>query len=598
MAGTFGEMTTAGAANVTMAALARNAADRFGDGIAARFLRDGEWAELSYAALWQQVRDLALGLVALGVEVGDRVSILANTRVEFTVVDLAASTTGAIVVPVYPTNSADECEWVVGDSGAKVIFCENAAQVAKIDQVRAGLPDLEHVIVIDGEVAGALSIADVVGRGEAVAVERLDERADAVGPDDACLIIYTSGTTGRPKGVVLTNKGFATGRHCAVELELFGPGDVVYLYLPLAHVFAQLVQADCVEVGATIAYWGGDSRQIVAELGQVNPTVLPSVPRIFEKVYAVASGMVPPDKHDEVAQAIQLGVKVRQARRSGADVPAAEEEAFEKADAEMFALVRGIFGGNVHLAISGAAPIAPEILEFFYAAGVPVFEGWGMTETTSLGTLNLPDAFKFGTIGRAICGVDVRIADDGEIEIAGEILLREYWRNPEATAEALTDDGYLRTGDLGSIDEDGFVRITGRKKDIIITAGGKNLTPANLEGDLRRSRFISQAVMFGDRKPYPVALITLDAEEIVPWAGEQGLPTDVAELAEHEEIRKLVQAELDAANARYAQVEQIKRFKILDHDFSLESGELTPSLKLKRNVIYENYADAFDDLYA
>jgi long-chain acyl-CoA synthetase len=591
-------MTTAGATNLTMAALARNAAERFGGEIAARFLCDGEWADLTYTELWQQVRDLARGLVALGVEVGDRVSILANTRVEFTVVDLAASTTGAIVVPVYPTNSADECEWVVGDSGAKVIFCEDAAQVAKIDEVRTGLPDLEHVIVIDGDAPGALSISEVVARGAGVEVERLDERADAVGPDDACLIIYTSGTTGRPKGVVLTNKGFAAGRRCAVELELFGPGDVVYLYLPLAHVFAQLVQADCVEVGATIAYWGGDSRQIVGELGQVKPTVLPSVPRIFEKVYAVASGMVPPEKQDEVARAIQLGIKVRQARRSGADVPASEAAAFEQADAEMFALVRGIFGGNVHLAISGAAPIAPEILEFFYAAGVPVFEGWGMTETTSLGTLNLPDAFKFGTIGRAICGVDVRIADDGEIEIAGEILLKEYWRNPEATAETLTDDGYLRTGDLGSIDADGFVTITGRKKDIIITAGGKNLTPANLEGDLRRSRFISQAVMFGDRKPYPVALITLDAEEIVPWAGEQGLPTDLAELAEHEEIRKLIQAELDAANARYAQVEQIKRFKILGRDFTLESGELTPSLKLKRNVIYATYADHFDELYS
>ena len=380
-------------------------------------------------------------------------------------------------------------------------------------------------------------------------------------------------------------------------MQLFGPGDVVYLYLPLAHVFAQLIQADCIEVGATIAYWSGDTRQIVGELGQVRPTVLPSVPRIFEKVYAVASGLVPPERQEEVAQAIQLGIKIRRARREGADVDEAEAEAFEQADAEMFALVRGIFGGNVHLAISGAAPIAPEILEFFYAAGVPVFEGWGMTETTSLGTLNLPDAFKFGTIGRPVEGVDIRIADDGEIEIAGEILLKEYWRNPEATADALTDDGYLRTGDLGSIDDDGFVTITGRKKDIIITAGGKNLTPANLEGDLRRSRFISQAVMFGDRKPYPVALITLDAEEIVPWAGEQGLPTDVAELAEHDEIHKLIQAELDAVNDRYAQVEQIKRFKILHRDFTLESGELTPSLKLKRNVIYANYAGHFDELY-
>jgi long-chain acyl-CoA synthetase len=588
----------AGATDTTMASLARVAADRYGNVIAARFLRDGEWTELSYRDVWQRVRELALGLVDLGVAVGDRVCILANTRVEFTIVDLAASTVGAIVVPVYPTNSPEECEWVVGDSGAKVILCEDAAQVAKIDEVRTGLPDLEHVIVVDGEATGAQTIAELAARGAAVDPEELDRRADAVGPDDACLIIYTSGTTGRPKGVVLTNTGFAAGRRCAVDMELFGPGDVVYLYLPLAHVFAQLVQADCVEVGATIAYWGGNATQIVAELGQVKPTVLPSVPRIFEKVYAVASGMIPPERQEEVARAIQLGVEVRRARRHGEDVSPAAVEAFEKADAEMFALVRGIFGGNIQLAISGAAPIAPEILEFFYAAGVPVFEGWGMTETTSLGTLNLPDAFKFGTIGRPVAGADIRIADDGEIQISGEILLKEYWRNPEATADALTDDGYLRTGDLGSIDDDGYVTITGRKKDIIITAGGKNLTPANLEGDLRRSRFISQAVMFADRRPYPVALITLDAEEVVPWADAQGLPTDVAELAEHEELQKLIQAELDEANSHYAQVEQIKRFKILARDFSLESGELTPSLKLKRNVIYANYADDFDALYS
>jgi long-chain acyl-CoA synthetase len=588
----------AGAGNTTMAALARQAADRYGDGIAARFLRGGEWVDLTYAALWDQVRDLALGLVDLGVHVGDRVGVLANTRVEFTIADLAASAAGAIVVPVYPTNSAEECEWVVGNSGAKVIVCEDAGQVAKIAQVRAGLADLEHVVVIDGPADGAVTMAEVAVGGAHADPAELDRRADAIGPDDSCLIIYTSGTTGRPKGVVLTNKGFAAGRRSAAEMELFGPGDVVYLYLPLAHSFAQLVQADCIEVGATIAYWGGDATQIVGELGQVQPTVLPSVPRIFEKVYAVAMGIVPPERMDEVAQTIQLGLKVRQARRRGDSVAETDAAAFEKADAEMFALVRGIFGGNVKLAISGAAPIAPEILEFFYAAGVPVFEGWGMTETTAIGTVNLPDAFKFGTIGRAVAGADIRIADDGEIEIAGEMLMKEYWRDPEATAAAITDDGYLHTGDLGAIDDEGFVTITGRKKDIIITAGGKNLTPSNLEGDLRRSRFVSQAVMFGDRRPYPVALITLDAEEVVPWAGEQGLPTDLGELAEHEEVRKLIQAELDAANARYAQVEQIKRFKILARDFSLEAGEVTPSLKLKRNVIYANYADEFDALYS
>jgi long-chain acyl-CoA synthetase len=588
----------AGATNTTMAALARIAAYRYGDGVAGRFLRDGAWTELTYKGLWEQVADLALGLIDLGVDVGDRVGILVNTRVEFTVAQLAASAAGAIVVPVYPTNSAEECEWVIGNSGSKVIVCEDPDQVAKIDQIRGGLSELQHVIVIDGQADGALPITEVAARGAGGDRAELDRRAEAVSPDDACLIIYTSGTTGRPKGVVLTNKGFAAGRRSAAEMELFGPGDVVYLYLPLAHSFAQLVQADCIEVGATIAYWGGDTKQIVGELGQVKPSVLPSVPRIFEKVYAVAMALVPAERREEVERAIQLGLQVRQARRRGADVPAAEAEEFEKADSEMFALVRGIFGGSIKLAVSGAAPIASEILEFFYAAGVPVLEGWGMTETTAIGTVNLPDAFKFGTIGRAVAGADIRIAGDGEIEIAGEMIMKEYWRDPQSTAAALTDDGYLRTGDLGAIDDEGFVTITGRKKDIIITAGGKNLTPSNLEGDLRRSRFISQAVMFGDRRPYPVALITLDAEEIVPWAEQQGLPTEVADLAEHEEIRRLIQAELDAANAHYAQVEQIKRFKILGRDFSLEAGEVTPSLKLKRNVIYATYADDFESLYA
>jgi long-chain acyl-CoA synthetase len=580
-----------------MAELTRTAAERYGDAKAAMFLRDGEWVELSFNELWEQVRDLAFGLIGLGVDVGDRVCILANTRVEFTVADLAVSTLGAVVVPVYPSNSPDECAWVVGNSGAKVIVCEDAAQVAKIDKVRGELPELAHVLIIDGAADGAVSMAEIAARGAGGDDAELQRRAAAVGPDDACLIIYTSGTTGRPKGVVLTNKGFAAARNSAVEMSLFGQGDVVYLYLPLAHVFAQLIQADAVEVGAEIAYWGGNPLQIVGELGQVHPTVLPSVPRIFEKVYSVAMGMVPPGGEEDTRKAIALGLKVRQARERGEEVSAAEAAEFDRIDAEMFALVRGIFGGRITLAISGAAPIAPEILEFFYAAGVPVFEGWGMTETTSIGTLNLPGDFKFGTIGKPVAGADIRIAEDGEIEMAGPMIMREYWRNPEATAETMTDDGYLRTGDVGAIDDEGFVTITGRKKDIIITAGGKNLTPANLEGDLRRSRWVSQAVMFADRKPYPVALITLDVEVVVPWAQANGLPADVAELAGHDQVRELIQADLDEANARYARVEQIKKFKILERDFSLENGELTPSLKLKRNVVYANYADDFEGLY-
>jgi long-chain acyl-CoA synthetase len=259
--------------------------------------------------------------------------------------------------------------------------------------------------------------------------------------------------------------------------------------------------------------------------------------------------------------------------------------------------VRGLFGGEINQAVTGAAPIAAEILEFFYACGVPVLEGWGMTETTAVGTVGTLDHFKFGTVGRTMPGVEVRIADDGEILLRGPNIFREYWRNPEATAETLVD-GWLLTGDLGQLDEEGFLSITGRKKDIIITAGGKNLTPSNIENDLKQSRFISQAVMHGDRRPYPVALITLDAEEIVPWAKENRLSEDLAELAASEEVNELVQRELDRANTNYAQVEQIKKFKILDRDLSIEDGELTPTLKVKRNVVNERFADLFESLYS
>jgi long-chain acyl-CoA synthetase len=305
----------------------------------------------------------------------------------------------------------------------------------------------------------------------------------------------------------------------------------------------------------------------------------------------------PEEERERARQGVKLGVEVRQRRERGEEVPAEMEQAFQEADERLFKRVRDLFGGRVRQAVTGAAPIAPEILEFFYAAGVPVLEGWGMTETTAIGTVNLLDHIKFGTVGRAVPGDEIKIADeDGEILIKGSNIFKEYWRNPEATRDTLVD-GWLHTGDLGTLDDDGFLNITGRKKDIIITAGGKNLTPANLENDLKQSAFISQAVMFGDRKPYPVALITLDPEEILPWAKENGLPEDLADLAEQDAVRELVQKELDRANSNYAQVEQIKRFRILDHDLSIDTGELTPTLKVKRSVVYDRYSDLFDSMY-
>jgi long-chain acyl-CoA synthetase len=583
----------------TVAALPASAAERFGDAVLARHKVGGEWRELSYAEFGDAVREIASGLVDLGIESGDRVCILSDTRVEWTLASYGISAAGGIVVPIYPTNSPPECEWVVGNSGARAVICEDESQREKIDKVRDSLPELEHLIGIENG-GGELTLAQLRERGRERGDDGLAERQDAVSAQDAYTIVYTSGTTGPPKGVVLSHGNGMSVCQMVEELEFVAPGDTTYLYLPLAHVFALTTQLASIDQGTTIVFYGGDTKQILAEIVEAHPTYIPSVPRIFEKLYTAAMKMqaqASPEDQERFKQAVSLGVKVRTMRQRGEQVPEEIESAFEQADEQIFARVRGLFGDKVRQCVTGAAPIAPEILEFFYAAGVPVLEGWGMTETTAVGTVATLEHFKFGTVGRALPGIEVKIAEeDSEILIKGPNVFREYWRNPEATAETLTD-GWLHTGDVGELDDEGYLKITGRKKDIIITAGGKNLTPSNLENDLKQSRFISQAVMYGDRRPYPVALVTLDPEEILPWAKDKGLPEDMAELAKADEVREMVQTELDRANSNYAQVEQVKRFTILDHDLSIESGELTPTLKVKRNVINDRYAELFEELY-
>jgi long-chain acyl-CoA synthetase len=372
-----------------------------------------------------------------------------------------------------------------------------------------------------------------------------------------------------------------------------GEGEVVYLYLPLAHSYALLIQLLAIDLGGTIAYWSGDPQQIVPDLMAVKPGHLPSVPRIFEKIYTLVTSNNDPEK---IKAATQLGLKVRRMQEAGQEVPAQLQAAFDKADAELYANVRNIFGGNLKQANSGAAPIGREILEFFYACGAPVLEGYGMTETSTVTTTSTVADHKLGTVGRAIPGSEIRIADDGEILVRGPHIFKGYYGTGDTTAFGAVDpDGWLHTGDLGDLDDEGYLTITGRKKDIMITAGGKNLTPANLENDLKRSRWISQAVMHADRRPFPVALITLDPEEIVHFAREHNLPEE--NLHAEPKVIELIQSELDRVNANYARVEQIKRFFILDHDLSQETGELTPTLKVKRNVVNEKYAAEFDALY-
>jgi len=583
----------------TVAALPRSAAERFGDRLASRYKEGDEWREMSYDETLDAIEEIALGLVALGVQVGDRVGLLSDTRVEWTLASYGISAAGAVAVPVYPTNSPRECEWVLGNSGARAVICENAEQVAKVERLRDALPALDDVVSIEPG-AGDLSLSELRARAADQERSTLSGRQSQVEPEDAYTIIYTSGTTGPPKGVVLTHRNAMSVCEIVEELRIISAGEITYLYLPLAHVFALTAMLASFDQGTAIVYYGGDTKRILEELIETQPTYLPSVPRIFEKLYTAAMKLQEQGGEEDrqrFAQAVKLGVEVRRRRQRGDDVPADMQEAFDQAEERLYGRVRGLFGGHINQAITGAAPIAPEILEFFYACGVPVLEGWGMTETTAVGTVATLEHFKFGTVGRALPGIEIKIAEeDGEILTRGPNVFKEYWDNPDATAETLVD-GWLHTGDVGELDDEGYLRITGRKKDIIITAGGKNLTPSNLENDLKQSRFISQAVMHGDRRPYPVALITLDPEEIVPWAREQGLPDDIGELAGHDTVVELVQQELDRANANYAQVGQVRKFTILARDLSIEEGELTPTLKVKRNVINERYADLFDSLY-
>ena len=582
--------------STTLADLIGLAAARHGDATAIRHKRDGAWHDVSYAELGETVSEIGRGLIDLGIEPGDRVAILCATRPDWTYADFGIAATGAVVVPIYPTNSPEECEWVAGNSGARAIVCEDATQVAKIDRVRANLPALETVIVIDPagvDDAGVLTLDAVRERGRARDAAELDERARAVTREQPFTIIYTSGTTGPPKGCILTHGNYRDVVSMCERDAIVLSGDVAYLFLPLAHSFALLIQLAVLDMGATLAYVGGGPKEIVVELSEVRPTYLPSVPRIFEKLYTLVTAHGDPD---QIRAATQVGLKVRALQAAGQEVPPELQAHFDGAEEALFKNVRAAFGGRLRQATSGAAPIATEILEFFFACGVPVLEGYGMTETATAATASTIHNYRFGSVGRPLPGMEVRIAEDGEVLLKGPNIFQGYYRNDDASFGAIVD-GWMHTGDLGRVDDDGFLYITGRKKDIIITAGGKNLTPANLENDLKQSRWISQAVMHGDRRPYPVALITLDPEEIVVFAREHGLPEDPAALSREPAVIELIQGELDRVNERYAQVEKIKRFALLDHDLSQETGELTPTLKVKRNVVNEKYADVIDALY-
>jgi long-chain acyl-CoA synthetase len=577
----------------TMADLALVAGEKFGDRPALRHKVGEEWVDVSFSELADRVRRVAGGLIDLGLQPNDKISILSNTRPEWTYACFGILASGATCVSIYQTNSPQECQYVLEHSESRAVIVEDAEQLAKIRAVEGDLPNLELIVVMEphGDIGDAVAFDDLLKRGERRGQD-VDARVAGVSLDDNCLYIYTSGTTGPPKGCMLTHGNYRRVTNMVEAQNTLESEELVYLFLPLAHAFALLIQFVALDLGSAIAYWEKDPQKIVPNLMEVKPTYFPSVPRIFEKIYTLANSVGDPA---EIKQAVEVGFKVRQLREAGQEVPAELRAAFDEADKALFQNVRNLFGGRIRQCSTGAAPIASEILEFFYACGVPVMEGYGMTETSTVASSNRLDAFRFGSVGKPLPGVEAKIAEDGELLLRGENIFQGYFKNESATQEALAD-GWLHTGDLGSIDDDGFIYITGRKKDIIITAGGKNITPANLENGLKQNRWISQAVVIGDRRPYLVALITLDPEEVPAFAEQHSLQLE--DVPESAEMRAEVQQAVDHVNSQVGRVEQIKKFKILPHDLSQETGELTPTLKVKRNVVNEKFAGEVDALYS
>jgi len=589
-----------GTKSSTLADLLPLSAKLYGSAPAVRYKQDDAWVDRSYDQVLEVVRSLSLGLIDLGIGKGDKVSILGNTRPEWTYFDFAALSAGAVVVPIYQTNSPEECQYVLENSDAKVVVVEDDEQLEKIRAVRDELPLLEHVVRMTGSSEDAISLEDLAARGSARDASEWEARWQSVTKEDICTFIYTSGTTGPPKGCIISHGNYRAMLDMVNTTSVIEPEDLAYLYLPLAHSFALLIQFGSFDLGTTIAYWERDPLKILPNLAELHPTYFPSVPRIFEKIYTAAtSGM---EKEGGIKRAIfewsiKVGKKMRATERAGRKPGFLLRKQHEFADKQVLSKIRGLFGGKIRLAVSGAAPINPEILSFFDAAGVLVLEGWGMTETSTAATVSTPEEFKVGTIGKPFPGCEVKIADDGEILVKGPNVFQGYYKNEEATRETIVD-GWLHTGDIGEFDSEGFLKITGRKKDIIITAGGKNITPANLENEIKQHPLVSQCVVVGDRKPYLVALVTLDPEDAIAYAKEHDLPEDPTELAKDTTVLRAIEDHVETINQKFARVEQVKKVTILPRDLSQETGELTPTLKVKRAVVADKHQQEIEALYA
>jgi long-chain acyl-CoA synthetase len=556
----------------------------------------------------RRVRNVAGGLLNLGFQKEERGAILATSRPEWVIADLGILAAGGATSTIYTSNTAEESAYILEDSGSRVCFVENAMQEAKLREVRGRLGNVAHLILIDGEPMTAdgwtITLAELENRGKAWNAANpghLDALAESIGPGDLATLIYTSGTTGKPKGVMLTHDNWIFEGESIAELNILGPTDKQLLFLPLAHSFGKVLEMTFIRLGVATAI-DGVVDDLVANLAVVRPTIMAGVPRVFEKVYnRVVTGAREGGglKYKIFQWALDVGGRVSRLRQQGGQPSGALAFQHRLADKLVYSKLKARLGGRLRFLISGGAPLSRPIAEFFHSCDILILEAYGLTETSAGSTGNRPESYKFGTVGRAFKGVEARIAEDGEIMLRGRNIMRGYYNLPEATAEALEPDGWFHTGDVGQIDADGFITITDRKKDILVTAGGKNIAPQNIEGQLKAScPYVSQVVMLGDRRPFCVALVAINEETTGKWAREHGIEyKDYADLASRPEVKQLIRDGIEAVNATLASYERIKDFHLLDHDLSVETGEMTPKMSIKRKVVESRNQEILEGFY-
>ena len=564
--------------------------------IALRRRIDGVWSDVTAEQFAAEVTAVAKGLIAAGIAPGDRVAVTSKTRYEWTVVDIAILTVGGVVVPIYETSSAEQIEWILTDSGARAAFVETPTHQVSLESVRIKAPTLTQVWQFD---AGGLDT--VAGLGTEVSDDEVITRRRGRSLDDLASIIYTSGTTGRPKGASITHGNFVNEVEevLSVLKSFFNIGTSTLLFLPVAHVFGRVIELGALASGCTLGH-SPDVKNLLDDLAGFKPTFLLAVPRVFEKVYNGAKQKAHGSGKGKIFDlAESVAIKYSQATEKGS-APILLKLQHTIFDHLVYSKLRAALGGNTIAAISGGAPLGPRLGHFFRGLGVTIYEGYGLTETTAAVTVNNPEAIRIGTVGRPIPGTTARVAEDGELIFKSPVVFAGYWQNDTATKESIDDEGWFHTGDIGEIDADGFVKITGRKKELIVTAGGKNVAPAVLEDRVRAHWLVSQCLVVGDQQPFIAALVTIDPESFPAWLEQNGLPatTTVAEVADNAALKAEIQAAIDDANKAVSHAESIRKFTILPIDWTEDGGQVTPSMKLKRNVVSKEHAAEIEELFS